>query len=267
MTDTGTLHLADYLSILRRRKKQVIQVATVVFLVSAILAFVIPPQYRSTATILIEQQQVPRDLVPSTVTGYANQRLQRIQQRVMTDENLLRIIEKYQLGAGIGKSESLAKKTITQMRLATKFVTDSANVTDPRSGASMMATISFKLSYTADSPEIAQKVANELTDYVLRENIMIRTQQAEKTSGFFSDEEGKLRQNLLELEAKLAAYKTRNTGRLPELMNLNMSLMERTQKELEDTERQIYSLEERRLELQGQLAQGNDGKDCHRCRR
>jgi len=255
MTDTGTLHLADYISILRRRKKQVIQVATVVFLVSAILAFVIPPQYRSTATILIEQQQVPRDLVPSTVTGYANQRLQRIQQRVMTDENLLRIIEKYQLGAGIGKSESLAKKTITQMRQATKFVTDSANVTDPRSGASMMATISFKLSYTADSPEIAQKVANELTDYVLRENIMIRTQQAEKTSGFFSDEEGKLRQNLLELEAKLAAYKTRNTGRLPELMNLNMSLMERTQKELEDTERQIYSLEERRLELQGQLAQ------------
>lgn len=254
MTDTGTLHLADYLSILRRRKKQVIQVAILVFLVIAILAFVIPPQYRSTANILIEQQQVPRDLVPSTVTGYANQRLQIIQSRVMTDENLLRIAEKYQLAAGIEKSESLVKKTIAKMRQATKFVTDSANVTDPRSGASLMATISFKLSYSANSPEIAQKVASELTDYVLYENVMIRTQQAEKTSGFFSEEEGKLRQNLLELEAKLAAYKTRNTGRLPELMNLNMSMMERTQKELEDLDRQITTLEERRLELQGQLA-------------
>jgi polysaccharide biosynthesis transport protein len=254
MTETGTLHLADYLSILRRRKKQVKLVAALVFLVSAILAFVIPPQYRSTATILIEQQQVPRDLIPSTVTGYANQRLQIIQKRVMTDENLYIIAEKYQLISGKGKWETSDKKTIAQMRQATKFVTDSANVTDPRSGASLMATISFKLSYSAATPEIAQKVANDLTDYVLQENIMIRTQQAEKTSGFFSDEERKLRQHLSELEAKLAAYKTKNTGRLPELLNLNMSLMERTQKELEDVERQIYSLEERRLELQGQLA-------------
>lgn len=254
MTETGTLHLTDYLSILRRRKKQVKLVAALVFLVSAVLAFVIPPQYRSTATILIEQQQVPRDLIPSTVTGYANQRLQIIQKRVMTDENLYKIAEKYQLISGKGKWETSDKKTIGKMRQATKFVTDSANVTDPRSGASLMATISFKLSYSAATPEIAQKVANELTDYVLQENIMIRTQQAEKTSGFFSDEEGKLRQHLAELEAKLAAYKTKNTGRLPELLNLNMSLMERTQKELEDIERQIYSLEERRLELQGQLA-------------
>ena len=254
MTETGTLHLADYLSILRRRKKQVKLVAALVFLVSAVLAFVIPPQYRSTATILIEQQQVPRDLIPSTVTGYANQRLQIIQKRVMTDENLYKIAEKYQLISGKGKWETSDKKTIVKMRQATKFVTDSANVTDPRSGASLMATISFKLSYSAASPEIAQKVANDLTDYVLQENIMIRTQQAVKTSGFFSEEEGKLRQHLTELEAKLAAYKTKNTGRLPELLNLNMSLMERTQKELEDIERQIYSLEERRLELQGQLA-------------
>jgi polysaccharide biosynthesis transport protein len=255
MTDTGTLHLADYLSILRRRRKQVIQVAALVFLVSAMLAFVIPPKYRSTATILIEQQQVPRDLVPSTVTGYANQRLQIIQKRVMTNENLLRIAEKYRLIPEKEKSDSLIIKTISKMRQATRFVADSANVTDPRSGASLMATISFKLSYGGDSPEIARQVANELTDYVLQENVMIRTQQAEKTSGFFSEEEGKLRQNLTEIEARLAAYKTKNTGRLPELLNLNMSLMERTQKELEDIERQIYSLEERRLELQAQLAQ------------
>lgn len=254
MTDTGTLHLADYLSILRRRKRQIKITAILVFSISAILAFVIPPQYRSTATILIEQQQVPRDLVPSTVTGYANQRLQIIQKRVMTNENLLKIIEKYQLRSGKEASESLDKKIMAQIRKGASFVAGSANVTDPRSGTSMMATISFKLSYTANSPETAQKVANELTDYVLQENISIRTQQAEKTSGFFSSEEGKLGQQLSELETKLAAYKTKNTGRLPELLNLNMSLMERTQKELEDVERQIYSLEERRLELQGQLA-------------
>jgi uncharacterized protein involved in exopolysaccharide biosynthesis len=117
------------------------------------------------------------------------------------------------------------------------------------------ATISFTLSYDADSPEIAQKVAGELATLFLDENARVRTQQAESTSGFLGEEEQRLRENLAGLEANLAAYKERNTGRLPELMNLNMSQLERTQRELEDTERTIYNLEERKLLLQGQLAQ------------
>lgn len=254
MTDTGTLHLADYLSILRRRKKQVFRTALMVFLVSAILAFVIPPVYRSSATILIEQQEVPRDLVSSTVTGYANQRLQIIQKRVLTNDNLLKIAEKSQLYTEKLKSESSIKQFIARMRKGIKVETVSANVTDPRSGASMMATISFTVSFDGDAPVVTQKVANELTNLLLNANTIIRTQQAERTSGFFSEEERKLRQHLSNLEAQLAAYKERNTGRLPELMGLNMSLMERTQKEMEDLDRQITTLEERRLELQGQLA-------------
>jgi len=59
MPDVGEHHLSDYLAILRRRKRQVLGTAGVVFLISGILAFVIPPVYRSTATILIEQQEVP----------------------------------------------------------------------------------------------------------------------------------------------------------------------------------------------------------------
>ena len=255
MVDTDTYHLSDYLAILRRRKKQVLRTALVVFLVSAALAFVIPPVYRSTATILIEQQEVPRDLVPSTVTGYANQRLEILQQRTLTDDNLLKIAEKYQLFPKIQKSESTAKEIAGRMRGATKFETIDAHVTDPRSGTSMMATISFTVSYDADTPEVAQKVDQELANLLLKENVKIRTQQAEKTSGFLSDQEDQLRHHLSDLEAKLAAYKRKNTGRLPELMNLNMSLMERTQRDLEDVERQITTLEERKLELQGQLSQ------------
>ena len=254
MVDIDTHHLSDYLAILRRRKRQVLRTAVAVFLVSAVLAFVIPPVYRATATILIEQQEVPRDLLPSTVTGYADQRLQIIQQRVLTDENLLKIAAQYLGYSEKKKSESADKKMLARMRKATTFQTVDARVTDPRSGASTMATISFTVSYDGDTPEAAQQVDQEIANLVLKENVRIRTQQAERTSGFFSEEEKKLHQHLSDLEAQLAAYKQKNTGRLPELMNLNMSLMERTQKELEDAERQITSLEERKLDLQGQLA-------------
>ena len=254
MTDSNEQHLSDYLAILRRRKKQVLGTAAAIFALSVVLAFAIPPVYRSEATILIEQQEVPKDLVPSTVTGYANQRLQIIQQRVLTNASLLQIVQKFNLYPQKEKSEVLDNKVVAQMRRGIKVEPLSANVTDPRSGASMMATISFTLSYDADSPEVAQQVAGELAKLFLNENVRIRTQQAESTSGFLSVEEERLGSNLAELEAKLAAFKERNTGRLPELMNLNMSQLERTQRELEDVERQIYNLEERKLLLQGQLA-------------
>lgn len=254
MVNSDAHHLSDYIAILRRRKKQVFGTALTVFLVSVTLAFVIPPVYRSKATILIEQQEVPRDLVSTTVTGYANQRLQVIQKRVLTNENLLEISKKSQLYPETLKSEAEAAKIIARMRGGIKVETVSANVTDPRSGTSMMATISFTVSYDGETPDVTQKVAEELTNLFLNANIMLRTQQAERTSGFFSEEEGKLGLQLAELEARLAEYKKRNTGRLPELMGLNMSLMERAQKEMEDLDRQITTLEERRLELQGQLA-------------
>jgi len=255
MTDSNEQHLSDYLAILRRRKKQVLRTAAAIFTLSVVLAVAIPPVYRSSATILIEQQEVPQDLVPSTVTGYANQRLQIIQQRVLTNANLLQIVQKFNLYPQKEKSEAYDNKIVGRMRQGIKVEPLSANVTDPRSGASMMATISFTLSYDADSPEVAQQVASELAKLFLNENVRIRTQQAESTSGFLSEEEERLGTNLAELEAKLAAFKERNTGRLPELMNLNMSQLERTQKELEDVERQIYNLEERKLLLHGQLAQ------------
>lgn len=255
MTDSNEQHLSDYLAILRRRKKQVLRTAAAIFALSVVLAFVIPPVYRSSATILIEQQEVPQDLVQSTVTGYANQRLQIIQQRVLTNASLLQIVQKFNLYPQTEKSVAQDNKIVGKMRQGIKVEPLSANVTDPRSGASMMATISFTLSYDADSPEVAQQVAGELAKLFLNENVRIRTQQAESTSGFLSEEEERLGAHLAELEAKLAAFKERNTGRLPELMNLNMSQLERTQRELEDLERQTYNLEERKLLLQGQLSQ------------
>jgi uncharacterized protein involved in exopolysaccharide biosynthesis len=251
--DTHTQHLSDYLAILRRRRKQVFRVAAFVLVTAVILAFVIPPKYRSSATILIEQQEVPKDIVASTVTGYANQRLQIIQQRVLTQDNLLRISEK--LGVYPTPSDKEKAAAIAgRMRSSVKIEPVSANVTDPRSGASMMATIAFKLSFDGQSPEMAQKVAEELVSLFLNENLRIRTQKAEQTSGFLAEEEERLSKHIADLESKLADYKERNTGKLPELMNLNMSLMEQTQRELENLERQVVNLEERRLQLQGQLA-------------
>ncbi len=93
MTDPGTQHLSDYLAILRRRKRQVLIPMTLIVFASAVLAFVLPPLYRSSATILIEEELVQQELVASTAAGYVNQRIQLITQRLMTYDNLRQIVE------------------------------------------------------------------------------------------------------------------------------------------------------------------------------
>ena len=77
-----TKDLKDYFSILRRRKKQILTTVGVLLLASVLVAFLLPPVYRSTATILIEEQEIPPELVRSTITSYADQRLQVISQQV-----------------------------------------------------------------------------------------------------------------------------------------------------------------------------------------
>ena len=59
----------DFFAVVKRRRTGIAVTATVIFLVSALVAFLIPPNYRSTSTILIEEQEVPRDYVNTTVTS------------------------------------------------------------------------------------------------------------------------------------------------------------------------------------------------------
>lgn len=248
----GTTHLSDYFAILRRRRRQILMTAGAVFGIAVLLAVLLPSVYRSTAKLLIEQQEVPPDLVPSTVTGYVNQRMRIIETRVLTPDNLAGIAEKvnlYPKERAAGEARTVAQ----YMRRNIKIETLSANVTDPKSGANSMATIAFNVSYDARSPQVAQKVADELAALFINENRAMRTQKAERASGFLGEEEQKLRQQIDQLEAKLAAYKEKNSGKLPELMNLNMQMLERSQKELEEADRSIYNLEERKLQLQSQL--------------
>lgn len=57
MEKVKTIH--DYLEIVRRRKKSIILPILILFAISVIVAVAIPPVYRSTSTILIEEQDIP----------------------------------------------------------------------------------------------------------------------------------------------------------------------------------------------------------------
>ncbi len=254
MIDEPTKDLKDYLDAFRRRKKQIITISATIFLIGLIVAFVWPPTYKSTATILIEEQEVPPDLVQSTVTSYATQRIQTISQRVMTRANLMNIIEKYGLYEDERKRET-TEEILERMRDDIELEMISADVIDPRTGRPMPATIAFSLSYSGEDPEKVQKVTNELVNLYLSENLKERSNKATETYAFLSEEANRLKAHIDEIERQMAEFKEKNVNRLPELVTLNTQLMDRTERELQDVDNQIRQLEDRRYYLEGQLNQ------------
>lgn len=239
------------MGIARRHAWRVALVAALVLAAGLPLALFWPAVYRSTATILVEEQEIPRDFVRSTVTSYADERIQVISQQVMTRSTLMQIVEKYALYAKERRYLS-NEEILERMRRDVRVQTVSAEVTDRRSGLRNAPTIAFRLSYDSESPAKAQQVANELVTLYLNENLRTRRQRADETSSFLAGEAARIGRQIAEIEANLAKFKRANAGRLPELVQLNMQMRDRTEAELGELERQVRVLEDRRAYLEAQ---------------
>jgi len=247
---------ADYLAMIKRQKWWIVGTVATIIVLSAGVAVGLPSIYKSTATILIEQQEIPKDLVQSSVTSYADQRIQIISQRVMTRSNLIKIINKYNLYTDMAENTPI-ESIIDKLREDITMEMISADVIDPRSGRPSQATIAFSLAYKSRSPNKAQEVANELVSLYLNENLESRTRQATETSDFISQEVKRLGEIIAKLETKIAKFKEVNAGSLPELITMNQQLMDRSERELLEVDRQIRSLKEREIYLNSELSQIN----------
>ena len=246
--------LSDWLHIFKRRKLAIIITLALACITTVLVAFLFPATYRSTATILIEQQEIPQDFVRSTITTFADQRLQVIQQRVMTYTNLFQIIDKFDLYPDMLEEEP-REVVLEEIRDAITLDIISADVIDPRSGRPTQATIAFSVSFDDRSPDLSHKVANELMSLFLNENIKQRTQKAKEATSFLEEEANKLEQQITQLEEQLAEFKKGNVEKLPELVSMNLTLMDRTDQDIKQVDQQLRALKERKIYLESELAQ------------
>ena len=211
--EPSVMTVADYVAIVQRRKWSLILPVVLVFAAAAAVALLLPPVYKSTATILIEEQEIPSEYVKATVTSYAEQRLQSINQRVMSSNRLLEIINRFDLYADMRDRWS-TEEIVAKMREDTKLEPISAEVMDRRSGRPAEATIAFTLSYEGKAaPQKVQQVANVLTSLILDENLQVRARQTRETSEFLEGEMNRVKVALDDLEGRISAFKEKNINR------------------------------------------------------
>ncbi len=251
--DDAPMTPMDYLAVIRRRAWSLILPAAVVIIAAGLLAFLLPAKYRSTATILIEEQEVPADFVMTTVTGYAEQRIQSINQRIMSSTRLLEIIQQQNLYPEL-RERYTTEELVDQMREDIELLPVSADVIDRRTGRPTAATIAFTLSYQGKSAQKAQEVANVLTSLFLSENLKQRVRQVEETSEFLDAELGRVKEDLAGLEARLAGFKEKHINELPEMLGANIQILNNIERNIQATSEQLRGMKEREGYLQSQLS-------------
>ncbi|HET6468679.1 MAG TPA: Wzz/FepE/Etk N-terminal domain-containing protein [Geminicoccaceae bacterium] len=247
-----TLSLRDYLAILRRRKWLFVLPAALVFALALAFALLQTSIYRSEATILIEDAQVPEDLMTTLVGRYLEERLEAISRRVMVTDSLLAIAERYNLYVEERRRLPI-NDVVEAMRRNIHRKMIRTDVIDPRSGQERSVTVAFTLAFDHPDPTMAQRITNELVSLYLNENLRRRRELATGTMNFFRGERERTEARIAEVERQLAEFKQANSGSLPEQLPYNQQITAQLEQELRELDRQARSLQERASSLQIQL--------------
>ena len=241
-----------YLAILRKRIYYIIIPFVLVLATGSAAAMLWPPTYLSEGKLLVESQQIPVDLVRPTVTAGSKERIQVIEQRVMTRDNLLAIMDKYQMFAE--RRDRLSRTELLDL-IRENTVIKPIELDQTRGRTEGLSTIALTVGFTDRRPDVATKVANELLTLFLNEDVRNRTNRAMETTKFLAREAQRLENDLGSVEAKIADLRRKNVTPLPEqtipqLATLKAELAQKssvyskTHPEVLRLKRQIASLEQ-----------------------
>jgi len=241
----------DALIVLRRRILYFVIPAMLVAIAGVSIVMMLPAQYTASGTILVESQQIPTDLVRSTINAYAQERIQTIRQRVMTRARLLEVADKYDIFDDDQDLSDSARVNLMRSRVDVSLITIEGGRRVQQDG-----TIAFTVSYTDPSPDKAFQIANEFMTLFLREDVRTRTAGASNTTEFFDREAAKLRVAVSKIEKQLADYKAENADALPEHLDMHLDMLERATQNFNSARRSIAALEEEKRFLESQLVSG-----------
>ncbi len=246
--------IPDILAVLKRRKAALTIPFLTIFIISAVIALLLPPIFKSTSTILVEDQEIPNEYIQTTVTSLVEKRLQEIKQKIMSTTRLQEVIDKYELYTDLKKNKT-SEEIIKKMRKDIALELISAEVVNQRTGQNTNATVAFSLSYEGkNDPAKVQRVASVLASLYLEENIKVREKQVREASNFFEEEKNKIEHSINKFESKIAAFKEEHINELPELTQIHTQDIHAAEISIERTSEQLRGLKEREAYLLAQVA-------------
>src|ERR1700730_12380186 len=219
MVRNGEMKMSDVKRVLRRFW-WILPITT--FLLAALglgAALVLPKKYTSQTMVLVEQPTVGPDFVKPVVTEDLNHRLASMQEQIFSRTRLQPIIEKF----------GLYPKDRDRMHIDDLVERLQGAVTikpmDPTPGTESRQLPGFYVNVTFDNPRTAQQICAEITSMILAQNAGDRQNKVKITTTFLTQQLEEAKKSLDAQDEKLAQFKQRYLGSLPEQEQTNLGIL------------------------------------------
>jgi len=249
MADETRKGLDGVLAVWSRRKWLAILAFAAPMVAAASLITFLPNMYRSTATVLVDRQQIPETFVRSTVTSALETRLQTISQEILSRSRLEALISRFGLYPDL-RTQVPSEEVIKRMRGDIKLELKGIEL----KGASQ-ATVAFTISYQGSEPGTVSLVTNTLASFYIEENLKARERQATGTAEFLKVQLEETKKRLDDQEQRVSEFKRRYLGELPQQMETNLATLERLHAQIRLNADTQTRAAERRQALSSQLAE------------
>ncbi|HZQ56291.1 MAG TPA: GNVR domain-containing protein [Bryobacteraceae bacterium] len=246
------LDFEDYIDILRRNVGWLIAPAFLGLVVSLVVAYSMEDTYVSQALIRIVPQQISEKLVQSYTAQDIADRINSMAQSIQSRNVLTNLINTYGLYKAELKKEPLTD-VIDKMKdaMAIYPVPGVTNV----AGASLPA---MGVSFKYRDPDTAQKVCQELVSRFLNVSTQDTLENQMLTNKFLEDEVTSAKRDLEIAEQKLADYRTKNAGRLPDETAINLQQMNALEQRYGSLSEAMSRNSEQKMMLEDELRMAND---------
>src|SRR5215218_1274691 len=212
-SDGGGAWLINHLpTILWHRRLYVIIPAVLLFVAGVVTAYSLPTLYRSTATMLVESQDLPTDIVQAPGTGEIEKRIAQIREQVLSRGDLISLIEQNNLYESERRNKPMSY-VVDKMRTATTVGALAGDIggATPASGSNVIA---IKMAFDYPEPAKAQNVMQSYVTQFLRMDSDQIEDQANLTVRFLSEQAAKLQTQVQAIESQITQLKASNGAAL-----------------------------------------------------
>jgi len=239
--------LEDYVEVARRQRTWILGPAFLGLVLGVITAFLWEDSYVARGKIRITPPQVPARLVPGNVGEEMTARINAIAQEIITRSSLQNLIQTYNLYPEDRKRLPM-EDVIDRMR---KSIGIDNIESYSRSGAPRYHV--FGVSFVYSDRRLAQRICSELIDRFTKQSIESRLNSSRQTTLFLSDQYEAAKRELDEIDARIAVFRSKYFGELPEQEQMVLTRLSTMEASLQATAGQLSRAQQDRIQLETQL--------------
>jgi polysaccharide chain length determinant protein (PEP-CTERM system associated) len=238
---------SDMLDVFARRRWWVLCTSCVVALATLLVVRQLPDRYASEA-VLARHQPVSQGYALGAPTILTNdEAVETIKREVLSRPRLIAIVKQFGLYTNPRAKGATAERLVQAMRREITI-----EPLDPVKLANESS--SFKISFTADNPKVAQSVVDQLVQIFIDANVKTRENRAEETTTFLRAQVDAAREKLSQQEQRVHEFKAQYAGELPEQQQGNSVAATELQTQLQNTLNSLDRVKQQRAAQEASLA-------------